>query len=153
MPCVGGEKPDAFACLLGDLTVHVFGRVEDAIKGAGQFVTKRNHPKTAEFFHLPITPPTPRPGLFFRTTNGGAVSRENLQRMMQYFGRDERYWRKRGPEEMRVALMSMHEPVEKSMMQRMAAAYEKLAEMAKSFSNDTTPADSAADPTKSRPDD
>ena len=39
------------------------------------------------------------------------------------------------------------------MLQRMAAAYEKLAEMAKSFSSDTTPADRAADPTKSRPDD
>jgi hypothetical protein len=80
------------------------------------------------------------------------VSRENLQRMMQYFGRDERYWRTRA-EEMRLAAASMHDPVEKSMLQRMAAAYEKLAELAKSFSSDTTPTDSAADPTKSRPDD
>ena len=61
------------------------------------------------------------------------MSRENLQRMMQYFGRDERYWRTRA-EEMRLAAASMHEPVEKSMLQRMAAAYDKLAELAKSFS-------------------
>ena len=40
------------------------------------------------------------------------MSRENLQRMMQYFGRDERYWRTRA-EEMRLAAASMHEPVEK----------------------------------------
>ncbi len=82
------------------------------------------------------------------------MSRENLQRMMQYFGRDERYWRKRA-EEMRLAAASMHDPVEKvekAMLQRMAAAYEKLAEMAKSFSSDTTEADRAAG-SKSSPED
>jgi hypothetical protein len=64
--------------------------------------------------------------------------------MMQYFGRDERYWRTRA-QELRLAAASMPDPVEKSMLQRMATAYEKLADLAKSFSD--------ADPSKSRPDD
>ena len=42
---------------------------------------------------------------------------------------------------------------ESMLLAYMAAAYEKLAERAKIFSSDTTSADRAADPTKSRPDD
>jgi hypothetical protein len=66
---------------------------------------------------------------------------------MEYLGRDERYWRHRA-EEMRLLAASMRVPEEKAMVLRMAAAYDKLAELTKGHAGATTAADRAADPVK-----